>query len=177
VSLTLTQELYASGQAGRYGPNHRVQLDAKQAAERLIFYPYTLLEDMFVDKWPDRLILREEPVEIDPSAILRLGPFARPLYALEQSMLVNYLERERIGIEAQFGKNPDAWPSDWNFARVVRNSVAHKNAVFFNNPAASPVSWRGLVYCPADNGRRVMNGDLWAADLICLMMDLDAHLS
>jgi hypothetical protein len=74
VSLTLTQELYASGQAGRYGPNHRVQLDAKQAAKRLIFYPYTLLEDMFVDKWPDRLILREEPVEIDPSAISASDP-------------------------------------------------------------------------------------------------------
>jgi len=146
-------------------------------ARGFYFILITLLEDMFVGKWPGRLIFREEPVEIDPVAILGLGPFEKPLYALEQSMFVNYFERERIGIETQFGTNTDAWPSDWNFARVVRNSVAHKNAVFFNNPAASPVSWRGLVYCPADNGRRVMNGDLWAADLIYLMMDLDAHLS
>ena len=160
-----------------YGRNDEVQLDGKQAGKSLLFYPYTLLDDVVALKWPTKMIFQEKAIEIPASAILNLGPLERPLFALEQSMFVNYFERERIGIETQFGTNTDAWPSDWNFARVVRNSVAHKNAVFFNNPAASPVSWRGLVYCPADNGRRVMNGDLWAADLIYLMMDLDSHLS
>ena len=59
---------------------------------------------------------------------------------------------------------------------ATRNSVAHKNEVFFRNPAAAPVTWRGLMYSPGDNGRKVLNGDFCAADFICLMTDLDAHL-
>ena len=40
VSLTLTAELYASGKAGRYGPNHYVQLDAKQLGKISILSSY-----------------------------------------------------------------------------------------------------------------------------------------
>jgi hypothetical protein len=176
VSMTLAAELYVTGKAGRFAANHIVQLDAKQAGKRLMIYPYTLLNDVFALRWPTKLVFDEEPVEIPPSKILKLDALERPLYALEQSMFVNYFERERPSIETKYGENTTAWPDDWNFARVVRNSVAHKNAVFFRNPCADPVSWRGLTYSPADNGRRVLNGDLWAADLIYLMMDLDAHL-
>ena len=55
ISLTLTAELYIRGAAGKYSPNHTVQLDAKQAGKRLRFYPYTLLDDIFQLKWPTTL--------------------------------------------------------------------------------------------------------------------------
>lgn len=174
VSLTTAAELYVTDKASRYAPNHRVQLDAKQACKRLSFYPCNLLNEVFALRWPSRLAFDEEIVTIPASAVLQLGALERPLYSLEQSMFVNYFERERPNIEAKFGKNTTAWPEEWNFARVVRNSIAHKNAVYFLNTSASPVSWRELTYSPADNGRRVLNGDLWAADLVYLMMDLDA---
>lgn len=176
VSLTLAAELYVTGKAARYAPSHRIQLDAKQAGKRMLINPHTLLDEVFALRWPAELTFDEEAVEIPTSAILNLGALERPLYALEQSMFVNYFERERATIEETYEANTDAWPGEWNFARVVRNSVAHNNAVFFANPKAAPVSWRDLTYSPADNGRRVLNGDLWAADLIYLMIDLDAHL-
>ena len=34
------------------------------------------------------------------------------------------------------------------------------------------MAWHELVYSPVDNGRRVLNEDLWVADLIYLMMAL-----
>jgi hypothetical protein len=176
ISLTLAAELYIAGRAARYAPNHRARLDAKQVGKGLVIYPHTLLDELFADRWPTKLVVDEEPVQVPVSAILSLGVLERPLYALEQSMFVNYFERERPQIEAKYGVDTTCWPADWNFARIVRNSVAHKNEVFFRNPAAAPVTWRGLTYSPPGNGRKVLNGDLWAADLIYLMTDLYAHL-
>ncbi len=176
ISLTLTTELYVQGYASRYAPNHRVMLDAKQAGKRLIIYPHTLLDEVFAAKWPTTLVADEELAPVPASAILSLGVLERPLYALEQSMVVNYFERERPQIEVKYSQDPTHWPTEWNFARIVRNSVAHKNGVFFQNPKGVPGTWRGLTYSPADNGRKVLNGDLWAADLIYLMTDLDTHL-
>jgi hypothetical protein len=176
ISLTLTAELYAAGRASRYASKDRVTIDGKRVGKRLIIYPYTLLDEVFAHRWPTKLVVDEEPVQIHASAILRLGVLERPLYALEQSMIINYFEREGPQIAAKHGGDTTLWPADWNFARIVRNSVAHKNEVFFNNLHAAPVTWRGLTYSPADNGRKVLNGDLWAADLIYLMTDLDAYL-
>ena len=173
VSLTLTAELYASGTAGRYAPRHQVSLDAKQLNKRLLLYPHVALDDIFQLRWPSVLAFDEEPIEIPPSAILELGALERPLLALEQAMIVNYFERGRVAIEQRHGNDPKDWPSVWNFARVVRNSVAHRNEVSFRNARSQGVSWRGLEYSPEENGRRVLNGDLWAADLIYLMLDLD----
>ena len=176
ISLALTAELYVAGHAARYAPNHRAKLDAKQVGKGLVIYTHTLLDEGFAYRWPTKLVVDEKPVQVPASAILNLGVLERPFYALERSMFVNYFERERPQIEAKYGVDTKRWPADWSFARIVRNSVAHKNEVSFRNPAAAVISWRGLTYSPADNGKKVLNGDLWAADLIYLMTHLDAHL-
>jgi len=177
ISLSLTAELYIKGTAGKYSPNHIVQLDAKQAGKRLRFYTYTLLNDIFQLKWPTTLSFEEKNVTIDPKAVLNLGALERPLYAFAQSMFVNYFERYRPDIETKYGKNTTGWPQDWNFGRVIRNSFAHKGVVHFQNPSAPSVQWRGLAYSPADSGRNFMKRDLWPADLIYLMMDMDSHIT
>ena len=41
---------------------------------------------------------------------------------------------------------------------------------------AAPVTWHGLTYTPADNGKKVLPMDLWGGDLIYLLTDLDTHL-
>ena len=131
ISLTLTAELYVQGYASRYAPNHQVRLDAKQVGKGLILYPYTLLDQVFASRWPTTLVVDEEPVQIPASAIFNLGVFERPLVALGQSMIINYFERDRPQIEARYSTDPARWPADWNFARIVRNSVAHNNEVVF----------------------------------------------
>jgi hypothetical protein len=176
ISLTLTTELYRAGYASRYAPHHQVRLDAKQVGKGLIIYPHTLLDEVHANRWPTNLVMEEEPVLIPASVPLKLGIFERPLVALGQSMIVNYFERECPQIEARYNTDRARWPADWNFARIIRNSAAHNNEVVFSNPKAAPVTWHGLTYSPADNGRQVLHVDLWPADLIYLMTDLDALL-
>jgi hypothetical protein len=176
ISLTLTTELYVQGYASRYAPDHRVALDAKQVGKRLIIYPYGLLNEVHANRWPMTLVVEEEPIQIPASAILNLGIFERQFLALERSMFVSYFERERPQIEAKYSKDITRWPGDWNFGRIVRNSAAHNDEVVFNNLKAVPVTWHNLTYSPADNGRKILHVDLWPADLMCLMMDLDSHL-
>ena len=176
ISLTLTHELYITGSAGRYTSNHIVQFDGKHVGRRLKFYPSNLLEQFFNNLvWPEQIRLDEEPVMIDSSARLNLSVYERPLYAFAQAMFVNYFERYRSNIEHIYGNHTSRWPMEWNFARVVRNSVAHSGCIYFRSPSASPVSWRGLTYSPSDNGRNVLFDDLWCGDLIYLMMDMDAQ--
>jgi len=107
----------------------------------------------------------EEPMQISASAMLTLGVLERPLVALGQSMIINYFERERPQIEAKYSTNTTRWRANWHFARLVRNSVAHKNDVVFSNPNAVPGTWHSLTYTSADNGRKVLYVDIWPADL------------
>jgi hypothetical protein len=176
ISLTLTTELYVQGYASRYAPNHQVRLDAKQVSKTLVIYPHTLLDEVHADRWPTKLFVEEAPVQIPASAKLNLGIFEIQFLAIERSMFINYFEHQRPQIEAKYSKQTTLWPRDWNFGRIVRNSFAHRDEVVMSNPKADPVTWHGLTYSPTDNERKVLHVDLWPADLIYLMMDLDTHL-
>jgi len=176
ISLTLTHELYIAGSAGKYSSNHVVQIDGKQVGRRFKFYPSNLLDEFFIKLvLPVQIHYDEEPVTIDPGARLNLSVYERPLYAFAQAMFVNYFERYRLYIEQKYDNNTNNWPTEWNFARVVRNTVAHGGCIDLS-ASASAVSWRGLNYSPRDNGRKVLFNDLWIGDLIYLMMDMDTHL-
>ena len=176
IYLTLGIELSKQGSADPYAPNHAVGLSAKQVGKKLVIYPHTLLNEAFTGRGSTTpLIMDEEPDPVPVSAILKFGPLEKPFLALEQSMFIGYFERERPQITAKY-RGVKRWPADWNFARIVRNAAAHNNEVRIDDPKAAPVTWHGLTYAPADNGRKVLHVDLWPADLIYLMMDLDAHL-
>jgi len=178
ISVTLTTELYIRGSVGKYLSNHTVGLQAKQTGMWLRFYPNTLLDDFFRGKQPVVLLFEEERAKKPPAdAVLKLGIFERPLLELAQWMFVDYFERRRVDIETQYGQETTSWPQEWNFGRVIRNSFVHKTGVYFENPSALPVQWRSLIYSPSDNGRKIMNGDLWPADLIYLTMDMDSYIT
>lgn len=177
VSLTLTHELYLTGKAGKYKSNHRVLLTGKQIRKNLLFYPSILLDKFFHEfKLVRKLNFEEEPVNVRKNARLKLSAYEKPLFSFAQSMFINYFERFRLDIEQKFGNDTTNWPTDWNFARVVRNSISHSGCVNFQNLSAAPVSWLGLTYSPADNGRKVLFYDLWFGDLIYLMIDMDRSL-
>jgi hypothetical protein len=67
------------------------------------------------------------------------------------------------------------WPPTLNFCRVVRNACAH-GAIHFQNPSAPPVTWRGLSFGPADNGRPIIGHDLRIGDMIGLMFEANEEL-
>jgi hypothetical protein len=79
-------------------------------------------------------------------------------------------------LERKFGTEVSGWPAVWNFGRVVRNAMSHGGKVHFTNSGASPVSWKGLTYSPADNGRQILHSDLWPGDIFDLIIEMDSHL-
>lgn len=111
------------------------------------------------------------------SGPLQLGALVHLLEGFGQVLATSFFERNRAAIESKFGSDPNAaWPSVWNFARVVRNAMAHGGMISFTSPTAPNVGWRGLAYSTADNGRNILHTDLWPGDLLDLIAEMDSHL-
>jgi hypothetical protein len=91
-------------------------------------------------------------------------------------LFTDYFENHREWLEERLGSDPYKWPTIWNFARVVRNSASHGGAIRWRNPSALPVQWHHISYGPADDGRRIFGQDLHVADLLLLMLEMDAEL-
>lgn len=67
------------------------------------------------------------------------------------------------------------WPSTLNFARVVRNSIAH-HGIDIRSRKAPPVTWRGLSYDHSKNGRKIIGVDIRMGDLIGLIFEVNDEL-
>ena len=91
-------------------------------------------------------------------------------------VFVNFFERYRKLIEATWGDQSEKWPRVFNFARVIRNAAAHSGRIYFDRAITYNVRWRGLVYAYAHNHHQVIGRDLYAADLIYLMIDMARQL-
>lgn len=93
-------------------------------------------------------------------------------------IFVDFWEKYRPWIEDNQPKGkPDLWENPLNFARMVRNWISHHHGhVFFRYPAEPNVSWHGLSYSYADNGKKVIDGDLGMGDLIVLLFEISDTL-
>lgn len=67
------------------------------------------------------------------------------------------------------------WPTQLNFARIVRNAFAHDSIILIQNTNNAPVTWKHLTYGPADNGKNIF-GDFYVVEIIDLMREIDALL-
>ncbi len=178
ISFTLTHELYISGKTGIYEEKHRIALTAKQLNKNLHFYPAKCLNPFFRQLlWPNQLDFREEKInQVPPYQALPLNVYEKPSFAFLLSMFVNFYERYKPSIENKFTQNRLNWPDEWNFGRVVRNTLSHGGRINFDNPNALPVYWELLTYMPKDNGRQIIHTDLWPGDIIYLMSDMNSYL-
>jgi hypothetical protein len=62
-----------------------------------------------------------------------------------------------------------------NFARVVRNSIAH-HGIQIRDPNSPLVTWRGLSYNYADNGKKIIGVDMRIGDVLGLMFEVNEEL-
>jgi hypothetical protein len=173
-SFVHSTEIYNAGVAVKWPDNDVASFDAKQVGMRLSWAPTLLMNDICANRMPSSLKFVEavqEPIATD--AVLNLGAIDPLLYSFGQAMITNYFERQLKNIERTFSKDRSRWPAVWNFGRVVRNSMSHGGRIFFENKKAPAVSWRQLSYSPADNDRVILHRDLWPADLIYLLRDMD----
>lgn len=179
VSLTLTFEVYGSSSPGIYLENHTISLTSKQQEKGIIFYPYDILNKFFINgTWPDSLYyeIKDEKFETQPPPRLPLGHLEKPLFGFSQSVISNFYENNKNIIESKYNNDPSLWPNEWNFARIIRNSVSHGNKIYIANTKAPNVKWYNLSYGPLDNGKPVIHYDIWPGDLILLILEMEKSL-
>jgi abortive infection bacteriophage resistance protein len=88
---------------------------------------------------------------------------------------LTYYEKIKDTITQLYGPDPLHWPSELQFARVVRNAFAHHSLITIKNANVPPVNWRHLTYGSQDNGRNIFT-DLYVVELIDLMKDIEPKL-
>jgi len=149
-------------------------IDAAAAGQTLTFKPRALVEAMVKNRWPDEVSFEVEamPPVLAGSAI-NLGVLENFMFGLGQSLITNFFEEQRDRLESHYGRVPN-WPNVWNFARVVRNAMSHGGCITIRDQ--SRVAWKGLSYSSADNGRKIVNVDIWPGDLFILVKELERAL-
>jgi hypothetical protein len=88
---------------------------------------------------------------------------------------LTYFEKIKNGLMQKYGTNTTNWPTQLDFARIVRNAFAHDNIITIQNPNNAPVIWKHLTYGPADNGKNIF-ADFYVVEIIDLMKEIDALL-
>ena len=89
------------------------------------------------------------------------------------AMFIRYYEDSKSNIEAKYSTDPDKWPEILRFARVIRNCMSHGGKIRIDNVKSRPVTYFGLTYSCADNGKKVLHDPITPADIFYLMLDMD----
>jgi hypothetical protein len=99
----------------------------------------------------------------------------RPVAAhLVSPILLMFFERYMEWLKANLGDVAD-WPDTLNFARFVRNTIAH-GKIRVLNPRAADVQWRDLRYGYTNNGAQVIGKDIQMGEMLALMFDTSKAL-
>jgi hypothetical protein len=146
----------------------------------LRYDPAPMMDCVVEDRRPTQVVL--EPVGLFPlnspgrsEPRLIVGMFL-------QAVFVRYFESIEASIEAKYGTDRSKWPAVHDIGRVVRNAFAHGGLIHFEGSATRSVAWRpdpdspGLRYGPSDEGRPVLFNDMFPADVILLMREMDRAL-
>jgi hypothetical protein len=134
------------------------------------------VEAAIAGRIPDAIELDFLSKSASPQHVVKTGGFAIVLASIVAPFLTDFYERHLDWLRKTCGDDPYKWPEVWNFARVVRNSVAHGGTIHFTNQNAAAVKWRDLRYGPSDNGRTVLFNDMSVGDFITLMFEMNDEL-
>jgi hypothetical protein len=144
---------------------------------QLRIYPSQILGLVSKNIWPLQIeIIKESLVQFargDPTSINCLQKVHGTLI---ESSFSQYYENYKLDIEKIFGKEFNNWPSEWNFARIVRNAFSHGGKIKIDNPKANKVTWKNFEYDFHSNGTILLYNDLTAVELIFLMIEMDNYL-
>ncbi|MCG6207030.1 hypothetical protein LPW26_20490 [Rhodopseudomonas sp. HC1] len=175
-SFATTAEVYNNHGKGAFpwGLGDVALFDGAACDVRLRWSPHETILPMVCNCWPREVVLECFAADpIAPDSYLNLGVLEHFIFSLGQSLLTTFVEDKKPLLKTVFGK-PAAWPPIWNFARVVRNAMSHGGKIRIDDGAT--VRWRRLEYSELDNGREIVNVDLWPADLFVLIREMEDAL-
>lgn len=164
------------GAASTYSTTDTARFSSRQDAGEWHWAPAAAVLDLSSNFLPSLVNLqRFDADQPESDAHLNLGAMDALLATFSQALATNYFERHRQIIASRFGPIK-SWPPVWNFARVVRNAMAHGGKISILHPDDPPGHWRGAHYTIADNGRDILARDLWPGDLFDLIIEMDSYL-
>ncbi|WP_029934542.1 hypothetical protein [Sphingomonas sp. UNC305MFCol5.2] len=170
-------EAGVSGASTNYGPADLARFDCKQSPACWLWRPYITVSAISHNARSEHIEMgRLVACQPDVDAVLGLGAVSHLLQSFGQALATAFFEQCREEVELKFGADVTGWPHVWNFGRTVRNAMSHGGKIHFQNPGASPVSWKGLTYSAADNGRQILHSDLWPGDIFDLIIEMDSYL-
>jgi len=179
ASFGMATEAHNFGFRPAFKPNERMVLTGMPNVTNtvLVFSPYTILQPIATNGWPELIEFEENPSDVTPNDFSKYPIQLTGIKELHSLMLqatfLHYYETVSPKIEARYNTDVSNWPSVLNFARVIRNAFAHGGQIYFRNPNAQPASWRTLTYKPSDNGRQILYLDITAVEAILLMEDMN----
>jgi len=96
------------------------------------------------------------------------------------ALFVYHFEMCHFWLKANNKSDTTHWAMPLKFGRVVRNALAHGGQIEItprqNQPVPAPVTWCSLTYSMADNGKMILGTDIYGADLISLMIEVDDEI-
>lgn len=180
-SIGLSLEIHKGHLAPPYGSNDYLTLTGKDSISRLeiSFFVGPIYQRLLspTKRMPRVLKAIKRPIDQSVSHPLQVSKVQPIMVRLIADAFLSYYERYVNAVKRKWGKAAN-WPMVWQFARVVRNTIAHNGKIYFKKEKAPSVDWRTLTYSPNDNDqkRHLLYDEITGVELILLMEDMDSVL-
>ncbi|ADH90710.1 hypothetical protein Snov_3436 [Ancylobacter novellus DSM 506] len=148
--------------------------DGNLCNSRIIWSPHHVVEPMICNAWPRFVefeVFKADPIPTGRK--LMLGVLEKYLFNLGQSLITNFVEEYKHHLDSKYGKRSN-WPPTWNFARAIRNAMAHGGQIRIDDGAV--VNWHNASYSKADNGKLITD-DVWPGDLLFLVKEMEREIA
>jgi hypothetical protein len=177
AAITIAFNYVTAGEA-KFEVGHVVNVAAKSAGAYMYLPLANVFETALVEKYPEQIeidFLLGQQSDIIPVA--KSGGFISVLTNIFAPVFVKYYETYANWLYSTRGKQIN-WPSVWQFARLVRNSIHGGKISYGNEKNPAPVTWCGLTYTKAaDEGRQLIGGDMTVGDLVVMLFEMDDELN
>ncbi len=182
VSAMTTAQKF--GYAQKVYPGASALLYGKLTTDLILSHNlYDLVQPVAENKWPDSLVFfeknkvkaQDDLSSPDPLTLTETGEMGITWSLMGQAYLA-FFEDIRHDLIQKLGRDSNLWSYETlKFGYQIRNAVAHSGRIHFNRPDNSPVSWKGLYYSHANNGKVIFE-DIGVVELILLMFEIESVL-
>ena len=152
-----------------------MQFAGNSCGKNLSIIPHDILTNVFVNDIRSGAIPYIEENTFRQITGCSTGAMAETLEGLAQAMFTRYYEENLDKIIIAHGKRKGhAWPPVLQFGSVIRDAMSHGGVIHIY-PGVPPISYFGLTYSTANNGRKIFHNDVTCADIFFLMHEMDAE--
>ena len=102
--------------------------------------------------------------------------FVKLFNTVGATVFASFYEVHKEWIRTTYTGDARKWPAILNFGRIVRNSISHSGKLHFEGKTPVAGTWHHFNYGPANQGHKVIGGDLHYPELLILMIEMSHEL-